>query len=45
MEYYWILAISPSSGFHQYNTTANGPDRTGFLGTKASGSVIDVQGC
>ena len=39
---YWH---SPSSGFHQYNTTANGPDRTGFYPRQqASGSVIDVQG-
>ena len=39
---YWH---SPSSGFHQYNSTSNGPDRTGFYPRQqASGSVIDVQG-
>lgn len=39
---YWH---SPSSGYHQYNSVANGPDRTGFYPRQqASGSVIDVQG-
>ena len=39
---YWH---SPSTGYHQHNSVANGPDKTGFYPRQqASGSVIDVQG-
>ena len=39
---YWY---SPSTGYHQHNSVANGPDRTGFYPRQqASGSIIDVQG-
>ena len=39
---YWY---SPSTGYHQYNSVSNGPDKTGFYPRQqASGSIIDVQG-